>query len=69
MFDRNEEGHSGRARNRLRSDAWKQVSAPVLEETGHKIGRSPQTTIEQQEAKSLKTVGGPLGFEPRTNGL
>ena len=36
-----------------------QASARVLEETGHKIGHNPQTTSEQEEVKSLKTVGGP----------
>ena len=36
-----------------------QVIAPVLEEIGHKIGHNPQTTSEQEEAKSLKTIGGP----------
>ena len=33
--------------------------APVLEETGHRIGHNPETSSEQEEAKSLKTVGGP----------
>jgi integrase len=36
-----------------------QASTPVLEETGHKIGHNPQTTTEQEEGKSLKTIGGP----------
>lgn len=36
-----------------------QVSAPVLEEGGHKIGHNPHTTGEREEAKSLKIVGGP----------
>ncbi len=36
-----------------------QAGAPVLEETGHKIGHNPETASEQGDAKSLKTVRGP----------
>jgi integrase len=36
-----------------------QASTPVFEETGHRIGHNPETSGEQEEAKSLKTVGGP----------
>lgn len=36
-----------------------QPSTQVLEETGHKIGHNPEMTSEQEEAKSLKTIGGP----------
>jgi integrase len=36
-----------------------QVGVPVLDETGHKIGHNLETTSEQQEAKSLKKLGGP----------
>jgi len=35
-----------------------QASTPVLDETGHKIGHNSETTSEQEDAKSLKTVGG-----------
>jgi len=36
-----------------------QASTPVLEETGQKIGHNPETASDQEETKSLKTVGGP----------
>jgi integrase len=36
-----------------------QAASPVLEEDGHRFGHKPETPSEQEEAKSLKTVGGP----------
>jgi len=42
-----------------------QVSAQVLEETGHRIGHSPTVANDEQTANSLKTVGGPAWIRTR----
>ena len=42
---------------------------PTLQVTGHKIGHTDVNADRTAEANSLKTIVGPVGFEPTTNGL
>ena len=46
-----------------------QASEPVLEETGHKIGHTPETKETVEAPNWLQTNGGPARIRPEGSGL